>query len=87
MLEHDPERCFWEAGHTFNSICLALLCFSQPNLFTLSWSDYHRVQILLITGCVWMTKHRLRKLAVLFRDEAGKHSIVPNMIVTIIFLV
>jgi hypothetical protein len=55
--------------------------------FTLSRLHNDTVQILLHACCAWMIEHSSGKLSVLLRNKWWQHSIIPNVIVRVVFVI
>lgn len=72
---------------TRNAVAVALACLRQRNLFSLRRFYDDRVQILFVARRIRMVEKSIRKLSVLFCHEARQDSVVPDVIIGVVFFV
>lgn len=72
---------------TRNAVAVALSCLRQRNLLSLRRLYDDRVQVLFVARRIRMVEKRIRKLSVLFCHEAWQDSVIPDVIIGVVFFV
>lgn len=91
MIEGDLHALDFVAAAVVSETCdaegLALACVGERYHLALCGLDYDGVEVLLVARCIRVAEESFCKGSVLFGDESWKDAVIPDVVVTVVFMV